>query len=353
MGPSPPALPNPQLCPSFSLSLGAGKWFQDGKTHVFGEASLSHLFRSLLWLSRHLCSETCTPSLLSHLSHTHVHPGAPHPHPGHMLRVSRSGSPVGTQGMRDGKVNTLGWFQEDAVMGFQSCPLSTSIHHHSLTITGWHPRPVGCFGDMASWSCPSFTALGFLVFEGPSCPGDPHPPGLWFFFLRTLLHLSLNICWKLWWGLEDPEHALEMGSCAPLLSGLYSWARGWLLRVGFGLTVAQSSFACRAHGLVSSFSPHCQRAGGSGPSWHSCPRRWWAEHTPGAPTPFSVLSGHCLLSGTVLLVPNISLQKTRPQGEKRSLGNWALGDVGPLALLLPGRKGPPAGPALPRSWPQP
>lgn len=228
MGPSPPALPNPQLCPSFSPSLGAGKWFQAGKAHVFGEASLSHLFRSLLWLSRHLCSETCTPSLLSHLSHTHVHPGAPHPHPGHMLRVSRSGSPVGTQGVRDSKVNTLGWFQEDAVMGFQSCPLSTSIHHHSLTIIGWHPHPVGCFGDMASWSCPSFTALGFLVFEGPSCPGDPHPPGLWFFFLCTLLHLSLNICWKLWWGLEDPEHALEMGSCAPLLLGQGVVAQSWL-----------------------------------------------------------------------------------------------------------------------------
>lgn len=132
--PSCPA--QPHLCPSFSLSLGAGKWFHAGKAHVFGEASLSHLFWSLLWLSRHLCSEICMPSLLSHLSCAHVHPGALHPHPGHMLLVSRSGSLVGTQGVRDGKVNTLGRFQEDAVMGFQSRPLSASIHHHSLTITG-------------------------------------------------------------------------------------------------------------------------------------------------------------------------------------------------------------------------
>ena len=151
--------------------------------------------------------------------------------------------------------------------------------------------------------------FAFWSFRVPPTQGPTPARSLVFSCTSVLKHLleavaRLEGALALW---ESPEHALEMGS--PLLSGLCPWARGWLLRAGFGLAVAQSSFARRAHGLVLSFSPHCQRAGGSGPSWHSPPRRRWAGHTPGAPIPFSVLSGHCLLSGMAFVVPSISLQK--------------------------------------------
>lgn len=184
---------------------------------------------------------------------------------------------------------------------------------------------------MGTWHCCHVRAslpLAFWSLRVPPAQGTcTHQ--VFGFFLRTLLHLSLNICWKLWRGLEDPEHALEMGSCAPLLSGLYPWARGWLLRAGFGLAVAQSSFACHAHGLVSSFSPHCQRAGGSGLSWHSRPRRRWAEHTPGAPTPFSVLSGHCLLQELYSWCPTFHSKRRGPKVKREA---WA---TGPLGMLDP------------------
>ena len=155
--------------------------------------------------------------------------------------------------------------------------------------------------------CPLLSGLsGFLS------PRDPHLPGLWFFLAHptasVLKHLLEAVA-----GLEGPWLCGRVLSTpwrwAPLLSGLCPWAWGWLLGAGFSLAVAQSSFARRAHSLVLSFSPHCQRAGGSGPSWHSSPRRQWAGHTPGAPIPFSVLSGHCLLSGVAFVVPSISLQK--------------------------------------------
>lgn len=199
----PPLLPYP--VPSSVLHSpchwGAGRWFQAGKAHVFGEASLSHLFWSLLWLSWHLCSETCTPSLLSHLSRPR---GGPHPHPGHMLHVSRGGSPVGTQGVRDGKVSTLGWFQEDAVTTGVSV-LSPLRIHPSLLSDRCRAASAASrlFWGHGAWSCPTFTALCFLVFQGSSHPGT-HTCQVFGSFLHTLLHLSLNICWKLWQGLRGP-----------------------------------------------------------------------------------------------------------------------------------------------------
>ena len=172
-GPSPPALPSPQLCPSFSLSLRAGKWFQAGKAHASGEASLSHLFWSLLWLSRHLCSETCMPSLILHLSHP---PGALRPHPGHILRVSRGGSPVGTQGVRDGKVSTLGQFQEDAVTTGVSVPSPLCIHPSSLSD---HFRAVSTASRLF-WGHLLSGFSGSLLPRGPCRPlrgADAHTQG--------------------------------------------------------------------------------------------------------------------------------------------------------------------------------
>ena len=220
-GPSPPALPSPQLCPSFSLSLRAGKWFQAGKAHASGEASLSHLFWSLLWLSRHLCSETCMPSLILHLSHP---PGALRPHPGHILRVSRGGSPVGTQGVRDGKVSTLGQFQEDAVTTGVSVPSPLCIHPSSLSD---HFRAVSTASRLF-WGHLLSGFSGSLLPRGP-CQGSGCTCPVFGFFLAhptasVLKHLLEAVA-----GLEGPW------LCGRVLSTPWRWARVHLCSLAFAL----------------------------------------------------------------------------------------------------------------------
>lgn len=213
----PPLLPCP--VPSSVLHSpchwGAGKWFQAGKAHAFGEASLSHLFWSLLWLSWHLCSETCTSSLLSHLSRP---PGGPRPHPGHMLHVSRGGSPVGTQGVRDGKVSTLGWFQEDAVTTGVSVSSPLRTYPSSLSdrcrVVSAASRLFWGHGAvvLSELHCPLLSGL-----SGSLPPRDPHLPGLWFF----LAHPTASVLKHL---LEAVARLEGPWLCGKVLSTPWRWA---------------------------------------------------------------------------------------------------------------------------------